>query len=151
MRFRCPGCRALTTINPASLSRTCLPRCAECHRQLGDEDRVREVTSIDYFNASDPGHNQLRLRDPVAVQAIIAGMAAVAGGMVTGLYDWTPLVRQLAAFGAGAMALLAVGLGIRALRRSTQAYVDHSLSIFAIGLGLLSLVAAVCLFVPRRG
>ena len=128
--------------------------CHHCHRvfQASQVVAAPGSSTLEYFGErpgkageGDAFSNGLVL---VAVEFVVG---AVALGMAMGLMQPSPVVRKLGACGVFVGGAVGAVVGLVALTRRRLGYVDRSLALTSVAIGLLCVAAGVVIFTGWRG
>jgi len=114
--------------------------------------RVPQSSTLEYFGDRPGKKAEGKAFASAAVMvAVEFVVGAVALGMVVGLTEPSPVLRRLGGCGVFVGGAVALGVGLVALAKGRLGYVDRSLALTAMGLGLLCVAAGVVIFTGWRG
>jgi len=128
--------------------------CHHCHRvfEASQVVHVPASATLEYFGdrpgKAAEGNAFTSGAVMVAVEFVVG---AVALGMAVGLMQPGPLLRQLGACGVFIGGAVGAAVGFVALTRRRLGYVDRSLALTTIAVGVLCVAAGVVIFTGWRG
>src|SRR4051812_17086183 len=134
MQALCPHCGAEVELAGEAVA------CHQCHEvfKAADLVRVPESSTLEYFG-DRPGKkaegHAFASREVVAAAILV--VAAVAMGMLLGLGEPDPFIRRGGACSVFICGALGAGVALLALAKRRLGYVDRSLALTAVGLGVL--------------
>jgi len=127
--------------------------CHECHEVFAAAEvaRATQSSTLQYFSDRPAKKAEGRAFASGAVLVAVEFVAgAVALGMAVGLSEPGPILRRLAACGVFIGGAVGAGVGLTAIVKRSLGYVDRSLALTAVGLGVLCVAAGVALFTGWR-
>ena len=144
---RCPNCGAEVRIEGEAVA------CHQCH-QVFDQSQIVRVpvsSTLEYFG-DKPGHRAegTAFANGTVLVAVEFVGGAVALGMAVGLMEPAPVLRQLGACGVFIGGAVGAVVGLVALTRRRLGYVDRSLALTTVAVGLLCVAAGVVIFTGWR-
>ena len=148
MQSRCPHCGAEVQTEGEAVA------CHQCHQVFDASEVVSGPVSatLEYFGdrPGKPAEGTAFSSGTVMV-AVEFVVGAVALGMTIGLSDPGPTLRKLGACGVFIGGAIGAVVGLVAITRRRLGYVDRSLALTAIAIGLLCVAAGVVIFTGWRG
>src|SRR5215210_288103 len=137
---RCPNCGAEVQIEGEAVA------CHQCHQVFEASAVVSGPVSatLEYFG-DRPGKaaEGIAFSSGTVMVAVEFVAAAVALGMAVGLMEPSPTVRRLGACGVFVGGAVGAAVALVALTRRRLGYVDRSLAITCVAIGLLCVAARV--------
>ena len=147
MQARCPKCGAEVEIDGEAVA------CHQCHEVFRASESIRAPISstLEYFGdrPASAGEGRAFASGEVMV-AVEFVVGAVALGMVVGLSEPGPVLRKLGACGVFIGGAVGAAVGLVALMRRRLGYVDKSLALTTVAVGLLCVTAGVVIFTGWR-
>ena len=143
MEGRCPHCGAEVEIDAVAVA------CHQCHEVFAAAEVARAPRSsrLEYFGDRPRGKAEgTAFASGLVIIAVEFVAGAVALGMTVGLTEPGPILRRLGACGVFVGGAVGAGVSLMALMKRRLGYVDRSLALTAVGLGVLCVAAAVVLF-----
>ena len=127
--------------------------CHQCHQVFRSSEvmQIPVSSTLEYFGDQSGKKNDgspFASRDVTV--AVIFVAAAVGMGMWVGLMEPEPILRRGGACSVFICGTLGAAVALVALIKRRLGYVDRSLALTAVGLGLLCVAAGVVLFTGWR-
>jgi hypothetical protein len=127
--------------------------CHQCHQVINASQIVRAPVSatLEYFG-DRPGNRAegTAFASGAVMIAVEFVGGAVALGMAVGLMEPGPMLRQLGACGVFIGGAVGAVVALVALTRRRLGYVDRSLALTTVAVGLLCVAAGVVIFTGWR-
>jgi len=128
--------------------------CHRCHEVFAAAEAAPtpQSSTLEYFG-DRPGKSAegTAFASGAVIIAVEFVAGAVALGMTVGLTESGPVLRRLGACGVFVGGAVGAGVSLVAMIRRRLGYVDRSLALTAMGLGLLCVAAGVVIFTGWRG
>jgi hypothetical protein len=144
---RCPNCGAEVEIDGETVA------CRQCHQIFKASELLQAPLSstLEYFGDRPAeraeGNAFASSAVMVAVEFVVG---AVALGMTVGLTEPGPVLRKLGACGVFIGGAVGAVVGLIALTRRRLGYVDKSLALTTVAVGVLCVAAGVVIFTGWR-
>jgi hypothetical protein len=127
--------------------------CHQCHEVFAATEvaRAPQSSKLEYFG-DRPGRKAegTAFANGLVIIAVEFVAGAVALGMAVGLSEPGPILRRLGACGVFIGGAVGAGVSLVAMMKRRLGYVDRSLALTAVGLGVLCVAAGVVLFTGWR-
>ena len=143
MVARCPHCGAEVKIEGEAVA------CHQCHKVFSASEAARLPVSstLEYFGERPANRAEGSAFASGAVLVAVEFVAgAVALGMTVGLTEPGPMLRKLGACGVFIGGAVGAAVGLVALTKRQLGYVDRSLALTTIAVGVLCIAAGVVIF-----
>ena len=127
--------------------------CHQCHLVFAASEAVQAPASatLEYFGDRPDVAQRGAFASGLVMVAVEFVVGAVALGMAVGLMQPPPVLRQLGACGVFIGGAVGAAVGLLALTKRRLGYVDRSLALTTIAIGLLCVAAGVVIFTGWRG